>query len=124
MVNLDDFDCDRPERTACPHPETSGYQEVDTVRHKVEGWSLCEVYDTCPQRNNCDWAGERQDNSPMVSISKERLRMIRRAFGVFSTLHPKAVHTDTMWVLETCQEAVETAKREYNLLRHTVGGGQ
>jgi len=56
--SLDDFDYDLLIRTACPVPRKSGCYEVNCVRHKVNGWMLCEVYDTCPAALECDWSGQ------------------------------------------------------------------
>ena len=53
-----DFDYECLIRTVCPHPKESRYREVDTVRHKIHGWMLCEVYDTCPAARGCDWSGQ------------------------------------------------------------------
>jgi hypothetical protein len=53
----DDFDYEQHRRMICPYPEDSGYREVDCVPHRTQGWALCEVYDTCPQRFRCLWTG-------------------------------------------------------------------
>ncbi|MHB8084307.1 MAG: hypothetical protein ACYDHZ_00575 [Dehalococcoidia bacterium] len=69
--NPDDFCYDTPMRTACPYPDESGYHEVDCVRHKVQGWSLCEVGDTCPMANKCDWSGEKHYTTLDALIAAE-----------------------------------------------------
>ena len=111
----DDFDYECPIRTACPVPQKSGYREVDCVRHKVNGWMLCEVYDTCPAAKQCDWSGQ---NLPVkLQITKHRLRMMRRAFGIFRDIDESVLAEATGFCLERCREVRVTARQEYERLR-------